>query len=78
MAPPEGTPPPEALASRDISDEPRDPFVIPEGVKPALRTFWSDMMPSAGENASEALRHCSAHLFIHSPDDSGETKLLPW
>lgn len=54
MAPPEGTPPPEALASWDISDEARDPPVIPEGVNPALRTFWSDMMPSTGENSSGA------------------------
>lgn len=77
MGPPEGTPPPEALASWDIRDEARDPPVIPE-VKPALRTFRSDMLLSAGENSREALRDCSAHLFIHSPADSEEMKLLPW
>lgn len=59
MGPPEGTPPPEALASWDISDEARDPPVIPEGVKPALWTFRSDMLLSAGENSRETLRDCS-------------------
>lgn len=76
MGPPEGTPPPEALASWDISDEARDPAVIPEGVNPALRTFWSAMVLSAGENSSPETAQ-PAHLFIHSPGDSEEMKLLP-
>lgn len=77
MGPPEGTPPPEDLASWDITDEARDPPLIPEGVNPALWTFWSDMVLPAGENSSEALGECSVHPFIHSPADSEETKLLP-
>lgn len=76
VGPPECTPPPEAFASFDIIDEASDPLVIPEGEKPALRTFWSDISLSGGVESTEALRG-SASSFMHCLAHSREMKLLP-
>lgn len=76
VGPPERTPPPDSLASRDIIDEASDPPVIPEEVKPALWTFWSDISLSGGAESTETLQG-SANLFIHCLASSREMKLLP-
>jgi len=56
-------------------DEASDPPAIPEGVKPALQTFWSDISPSDGVESTGALQG-SARLFIHCLANSKEMKLL--